>query len=348
MNIVKRAEWMIERGHHVVFYCVEGSPLHRETTQRLQNVQTVFKNKKSLDLTNGRRLAKLFKVQGADLIWCTDKRDISVLGLAKRFLKGKIKFLYHQQMRFGVPKKDFWHTRIFKMIDHWIAPMHYLKEEVVSMSNYPEDRIEVIPLCMDLGHFVSSLPSREDARRYFGLKDEDRVIGMIGRIDYAKSQQFVKDAFERFQKEDDNLRLLFVGNKTVEAPDDYHKRLTTEIEENDCIFLFPYMKEVGYFYQAIDVFVMASKNETFGMVTIEAMLAEKIIVGTNSAGTKELLDHEKFGYFFNWIDEPSLHEAWNRVFVELDMAKEKGVKAKEMALASFSHEMECAKIEELF
>jgi glycosyltransferase involved in cell wall biosynthesis len=54
---------------------------------------------------------------------------------------------------------------------------------------------------------------------------------------------------------------------------------------------------------------MATKAETFGMVTIEAMASGCKIVGSNAGGTPEILEHGKFGTLFNSQKPAALAEA---------------------------------------
>lgn len=350
MNLFKRFKWMNDRGHDVHLFCVENSPLHKEAIDS-ENVVLVVKNGKGLDLKNARKLKQLFVERSVQFVWCTDKRDISVLGSAKKLARNRFKLLYQQQMQFGIPKKDFWHTRIFKRIDIWIAPLHYLKEQVGKQTKYPIERVHVIPLTMDIDLFKSSLPDRAKAREYFNLREAEVVVGMMGRIDFAKSQMFVKDVVAQLIPKYKGLKMLMVGNKTEGEWADYYDAIMKDIEENypnGEIQVYPFMKEIGYFYQAIDVFVMASKNETFGMVTIEAMLSKKKIVGTNAAGTKELLHNAEHGYFFNWMDEPSLKNALEDVLNHPEEAQKKAETARVYAESAFSYVYECEQIEKIF
>ncbi|MEZ4922351.1 MAG: glycosyltransferase family 4 protein [Crocinitomicaceae bacterium] len=350
MNIFKRALWMKERGHHVFLYCVKDSLLHKEAIDQLE-IQLINRNKKGLDLKNARALKKSFVAKNIQFVWCTDKRDISVLGSAKKMSSNAFKLVYQQQMQFGIPKKDWWHTRIFRRIDIWIAPLNYLKDQVKEQTKFPIDRVHVIPLTMDIDQFINALPTRIEAREYFNLKESDVVVGMMGRIDYAKSQQFVKDVVSEIMPSYSNLKMLMVGNKTEGEWADYYDHLLRDIQENHAdgsIQIYPFMKKIGLFYQAIDIFVMASKNETFGMVTVEAMLAGKKIAGTNAAGTKELLHDGKHGYYFNWIDAPSLKKALIEILDHPDEANKKAETARVYAASAFSHISECEKIEEIF
>ena len=49
------------------------------------------------------------------------------------------------------------------------------------------------------------------------------------------------------------------------------------------------MEEPSSFYRALDIQVVASHGETYGMVTVEGLVNDCIVLGANSDGTKELL-----------------------------------------------------------
>ena len=46
------------------------------------------------------------------------------------------------------------------------------------------------------------------------------------------------------------------------------------------------------FFAQIDIFILPSKNETFGLVILEAMKFSRPIIATNCDGPKEILRHE--------------------------------------------------------
>lgn len=57
-----------------------------------------------------------------------------------------------------------------------------------------------------------------------------------------------------------------------------------------------------------DVFLMCSRNEAFGRVTIEAMTSGCPVIGANSGGTSEILDENKYGLLYEPGDSESLAE----------------------------------------
>ena len=61
--------------------------------------------------------------------------------------------------------------------------------------------------------------------------------------------------------------------------------------------------------QAMDVFVLASHNEPFGMVVIEAMALGKPVVATAEGGPTEVITSEEQGTLVPWGDPRALSRA---------------------------------------
>lgn len=339
---------MSQRGHKTVLFCVEDSPLHHHAKD--VEVVLVNRNKKGFDLKNARNVKRLLQNHQVDFIWFADKRDLSLVAMVK-FLMGKnIKTLYLQCMQIGVNKKEFWHTIRFKRIDHWVTPLNYLVAQLKERTKYPIERVVVIHQGLEMQKFIEDIPSKEKARKYFNLRTDDFVVGMIGRIDVAKSPRFVMDNLVELRRKHPQLKMLMVGNKTEGEWDQYYNDIVNDIEmhhQDGSVQLYPFMNDVGYFYATIDVFVMASKRETYGMVTIESMISGNKILGTKSAGTEELLGEGKRGYYFNWMDAVSFKETLKHVINHSEEANAKADVAKEYARKAFSHEVELDQLEAL-
>ena len=66
------------------------------------------------------------------------------------------------------------------------------------------------------------------------------------------------------------------------------------------------MKDVGIFYCAINCLVMATKAETFGMVSLEAIAHGIPVIGSHLGGTPDLLHNEQFGRCFQSMNAHDL------------------------------------------
>ena len=59
---------------------------------------------------------------------------------------------------------------------------------------------------------------------------------------------------------------------------------------------------------------MASAGETFGNVTVEAMLSRVAVLGTSTSGTPEILDHGKAGMLFDPDSETGLTQSLQTLY----------------------------------
>lgn len=62
--------------------------------------------------------------------------------------------------------------------------------------------------------------------------------------------------------------------------------------------IYEYRSDVLELLKTMDVGVMSSKNEAFGRVTVEYMLMGMPVIGTNSGGTAEIIEHNRSGFLF--------------------------------------------------
>ncbi len=295
MNTIRYARWMEEAGWMVKVFCVNGSKLqHTAVSHNLKTI-SIKRNKKYVDLMNAWRVYHLFKQHDVSLCWFRDTRDFSLLGWVKRLSLGRIKLLYQQAMQLGISKRDIAHTIRFRMVDAWVSTLEFLAQQVRKQTRYPHSRIHVIPLGVDEERLLAYDVTRAQSRAHFHLKEDIIVLGIIGRLDRLKGQHVAIEAMHLLHEQGKKVHLLIVGESTLNEGNHYEQELklrADELELHEHIHFAPYTKKVELFYHAIDIFLLCSKGETFGTVTIEAMAFGKPVIGTNSIGTPEILNDE--------------------------------------------------------
>jgi glycosyltransferase involved in cell wall biosynthesis len=278
-------------------------------------------------------------------------KDIAVASLYKRFYDREIGLVYQQHMQVGVRKRDLIHTLRYAMIDVWISPLQYLKEETLRLTRVPEEKIEVIPFGMDTSPFLQSSWTRATARQMLRLPEDAFIIGVLGRLDPKKGQDLVVRALPELNKAGGTkYQALFMGNATLdEGGDAFTKALLQLVRAEaleDQVHFRPHSDDVMAFFRAIDLFAMPSHGETFGMVTIEAMAAGVPVVGTDKDGTREILGEGRYGYLFGKED---LADFCRQVrLVRADPGREEKIRAaRDTALTVYSKEKMVARIDEL-
>ena len=310
MNTVRYARWMEERGWKVIVFCVNGSKLqHTAVSHNLKTI-SIQRNRKYFDFRNAWKVSRLFKKHNIGVCWFRDTRDFALLGWVKRFSGGSLKLMYQQAMQFGVSKKDPAHTFRFRAVDAWISTLHFLANQVKTQTRFPHNRIHVIPLGVDEEKLLSYGVTREMGRSHFKLSSDAFVMGIIGRLDKLKGQLVAIEATRILLEKGYPVQLLIVGESTLNENNFYEQEMrlrVSELELQDNIHFAAYTKKVELFYEAIDLFLLCSKGETFGTVTIEAMAFQKPIIGTNSSGTPEILA-DNCGLLFEPENEEELAE----------------------------------------
>ena len=136
------------------------------------------------------KIGQSLRNKGIKTLMVFDNKDLDVIAWAKNlFFKG-LKVIYQQQMQIGINKRDFIHDFRFKMINYWITPLQYLKNEVLEKTNVNADKIKVIPLCTQISRFVDREHSKLEARQALNILPKAPLLGIIGRITEKKGQLF--------------------------------------------------------------------------------------------------------------------------------------------------------------
>ena len=343
MNHLKDASWMKERGHSVVVICIKNSPLEKNALVRKLPILLVEKQKKYYDFGKAKLLSSLLVKNNVSHLIVRSTYDMSITASVKHKLKSKIHTSYFMAMQLGVNKTNILHTIRFKYIDLWVCPLNWLKKQVEEMTHFKNELI-VLPSGLDLREYTS-LASRSDLRGILEIPTGITTFGMIGRFDEQKGQLLLLEALEKCKS--NNFNVLLLGEPTVGEGAEYFNKMKTIIESEsleDRVFIRPYREDTVTFYGAIDWMVMATKAETFGMVTIESLASGTPVLGSNAGGTPELLEFDKGGLLFETLNADDLALKIDRICIE-------GIKPESSILLQiakqYDHNIICAKVEEV-
>lgn len=341
MNHVRNAIWMKERGHAVVLLCIKNTPIEKFALLHNIEVNHIEKHKKYYDFKKAKTLSKILtKSQFTHLI-IRSNYDMSITSNVKRRLKDKIHTSYFMEMQLGVKKTNILHTLRYKNIDLWSCPLNWLKKQVEELTNFKNELV-VIPSGLDLSEF-SNLNSVEIDRKRMEIDENKLVFGLIGRFDIQKGQLLLLEAATKCQNQDFHIALL--GEPTINEGESYFNEMKSFIQLNNLgnrVSIHPFQENTASFYNAIDWLVMATKAETFGMVTIEAFACGTPVLGSNAGGTPELLKNETGGILFTSLDSADLTIKMDRICQNRKYV-DKG-KIKNLAL-QFDHHIVCSMVE---
>ena len=134
---------------------------------------------------------------------------------------------------------------------------------------FKKDKFEVIPNAIDLDKFCFDEKKRKKIRKELNIKDDEIVVGHIGRFCLQKNHDKLIDVFNEYQKKCDSVLVLVGEGELLEQIKEKCKRLKIEKK----VRFLGVRKDTDYLYSAFDIFVFPSIFEGLGIVLIEAQMS---------------------------------------------------------------------------
>lgn len=206
-------------------------------------------------------------------------------------------------------------------------------DAIISISNAVEEKYRKVLNGHNIYKVYNGIlvQSFLDADRTILTESEIRLL-CVGRICDGKGQKTLLHALGELRKDNIIATAYFAGSYSEEIYNDYYE-LAKQLNVETQINFLGQVKDMKTLYKTVDVFCMCSKCEAFGRVTVEAMLAGDLIIGTNSGGTLEILDAGKYGLLFPAND-------YNALANQIKYAVEHASEMRELAAQGRKHAME--------
>lgn len=149
--------------------------------------------------------------------------------------------------------------------------------------------------------------SKDEIQLFKQAKEEKNVsatrrpltFGTVGRLVNEKNHGFLIEAFNEFQKSYPESELFICGYGVLEGK---LKELINTLQLSAKVRIFNNL-EPQRFYNKLDVFILPSKTEGFGLVLLEAMASNLMIIASKVGAIPEVLGAD-CGYLFP-VDEPA-------------------------------------------
>ncbi|MFH1491600.1 MAG: glycosyltransferase family 4 protein [Pseudomonadota bacterium] len=190
--------------------------------------------------------------------------------------------------------------------DKVIAVSQYVRKKLEAEGHVDPGKVVHIPLGIDTTKFTG-LQSREAMRRELGLDMDTPLVGMIARFQRVKGHHvFVRTAAEILKKAP-HVRFLIVGSAVFgkRHEQDYEKEIRASISENslqESIRLVGFRKDIPRILSSLDLLIVPSETETFGMVLLEGLASGVPVITSAKGGPEEIINNAIDGYLLNEQD----------------------------------------------
>lgn len=278
---------------------------------------------------SARRLARIIDEEAIDVLHLHWTKDLPVAIIAKLLSKRKPRVVQSRHMTMTRFKDDRYHRFLYQNLDVMLAVTHQVKSQIEKF--IPSDirpRTEVLYIGAEQPTVISS-EERNERRQQMGL-DNAFTVGIVGRIEEPKGQHIVLEAVKALHQNGIDAKALIVGH-AMDAG--YLQKLQNDYA--DIAIFTGFTREAQTLMQLCDVMVLATENETFGLVLIEAMMCGVCVCASDSGGPLEIIDNEQNGLLFRTFDAGDLADKLQWLYQDSDRRKKYADAGKKKALDVF-------------
>jgi glycosyltransferase involved in cell wall biosynthesis len=241
------------------------------------------------------------------IAFCWNDYGASVLWLAHRC---KVPAVISVHATFALADVSRWHEDLYAAAFRSVRGIYAVSESalqrfVLIYQRFiaPGTKLAVIPNCVDTQRFIPSLLRRARSRELLGLPPSALVLGSVARLSKEKRPQLLLEIFLALRLRIPELFLVLVGTGPLEPA---LRQQVMDAGVEPFVLFTGHLSAVEELLPALDVHVLLSRSEGFGIATIEAMACGVPAVGADVAGIADILRGSEGGMLVNAEDQASV------------------------------------------
>lgn len=253
----------------------------------------------------------LHKIQPDIVLTCLCQAD--VLGILAAWLsRVKKRIIRHPDIKSPHPfikclKKTFG----FNLATDVIANSQTTQRFLVSYFGVFPKKIMVIPNGINISQFTKDAAPIKI--------NDDLTLGFVGRLEPVKGVQYLLDALKILKKKYNLIpKTILMGDGSLRHD------LEQYVKNNNLsnVHFVGAITNVADALRHIDILIIPSLSEGFGLVVLEGLVAGKIVVASDLSVIRDLIINDKNGILFTTADSQSLATALFRVITDQSFSQQ--------------------------
>ena len=242
------------------------------------------------------RRLRAFRADLVHVAWCWTNYGASVLWLA-RYCRLPAVISVHNA--FPLAEISAWHQPLLRQAFCAVRGVYAVSRSALAhfMAIYQpylpaSARVAVIPNCVDTDRFLPGAALRGAARSTLQLPADALVIGAAARLSEQKRPEVLLELFVLLRRRHPQLYLVLIGSGPLEAA------LRQKVQDAGLapfVVFTGFVQTVEALLPALDLHILMSRNEGFGIATIEAMACGVPAIATDVPGSADILSVSRGG-----------------------------------------------------
>ena len=179
------------------------------------------------------------------------------------------------------------------------------------------------------------------------MREDDIILGMVGRVCPEKGQMEVLEAFAMLKVQYPALKLVVAGEVKDKK---YFFKMEKKIEDlslKEDVLFTGRVEHILSVINTMDILIVASRSESFGRVIIEAMNVKTPVVAVCTGGIPEIIEDGINGFLLPSNDPRDLVSVIRPLLENRERAASAVLKAAETVEKKFNIDVQVKKIESI-
>jgi glycosyltransferase involved in cell wall biosynthesis len=232
------------------------------------------------------------------------------------------------------------------MDDKIITVSEAVRRVKIEKSNVSPEKVITIHNGIDTSLFTShSNTSKQQFRKSLGIPDNVLLLGSVGRLHPSKGFSDLISALVKIKSKLKSVKVIIVGDGKLSN----NLKLQVKYDKlSDAIEFIGLRNDVPDILSALDIFVLPSLWEAFGIAILEAMAAGKPVVATSVGGIPEVVIDGETGILVPASDPDALANAIIRLIEDEELRVKMGNAGRKRVLKHFTIQKMVNKTEQLY
>ncbi len=282
------------RGHDIVLFCRPGSPLYAELKDEMPCEPVLYGA--DFPFFAIARAVRALRRHRPDVVLSSTRQDL-------RFTVPAAKMLGIPTVVRRVDIEPYSASPINRLVidrlpDHFVANSLATQEAMLASAEWlDESRISIVHNGIDVDRYTKA--EGDD----LGLPEKACAFGYIGRLEIGKGLPELAAAWIRIAHALPNAHLLIAGIGKFE------REFRAQMGDAPRVHWLGFRRDVPELMKALDIILMPSREESFGLVAIEAMAAGTPLIASQTGGLAEVIRDDFDGVLIPPYDAEALIEA---------------------------------------
>ncbi|MBI4548631.1 MAG: glycosyltransferase family 4 protein [Ignavibacteriae bacterium] len=246
-------------------------------------------------IQSSRLMYRYIQQNKPDVIHCSDV--LALLYIAYAVLRFHIPVVYNVIFFYEWQRMILFNVLALFLVKRIVTNSQAVKNDLLRRTVFLSRKIDTVYQGVDTELFR---PSRDGdvnvLRKELKLDPKVKLVGMVGRYDPSKGHKVFLHAASHVLKKRSDVKFVLIGGvlfgdvfpffrRYYDDVLNYHRELRLE----EKVIFLPHRGDMPEVMRSLDVFVLPSLNEGFGLVILEALASNVPIVASRTIGAMEVV-----------------------------------------------------------